>query len=65
MPEKHALDDSVLNTYTILPPEIDFIGQKHDYNRLAQAVLLKYFQEHNRFPEKPSDIPLAVCRRAT
>ena len=44
--------------YTIVSPEIDFIGERHDYNRLAQAVLIKYFQEHSCFQEKPSDIPL-------
>jgi hypothetical protein len=40
-----------------LPPEIDFIKRKNDYNRLAQAILLKYFQEYSRFPEKLDDIP--------
>lgn len=40
---KHTLDESIIDAYTLLPPEIDFIRRKNDYNRLAQAVLLKYF----------------------
>lgn len=53
---KHTLDESIIDAYTLLPPEIDFIRRKNDYNRLAQAVLLKYFQEYSRFPEKLDDI---------
>ena len=54
---KHTLVESIVDAYTLLPPEIDFIKRKNDYNRLAQAILLKYFQEHSRFPEKLDDIP--------
>ena len=58
MTQKHALDETIPDSYTLLPPEIDFVGRKqHDYNRLAQAVFLKYFQEHSRFPEHPNDLP--------
>ncbi|MCP4408693.1 MAG: Tn3 family transposase [Gammaproteobacteria bacterium] len=58
MTQKHKLDEQILDSYTLLPPEIDLVGQKQqDYNRLAQAVFLKYFQEHSRFPEYPSDLP--------
>lgn len=54
---KHTLGESIVDAYTLLPPEIDFIKRKNDYNRLAQAILLKYFQEYSRFPEKLDDIP--------
>ena len=53
---KPTLDESIVEAYTLLPPEIDFIRRKNDYNRLAQALLLKYFQENSRFTEKPDDI---------
>ena len=44
MTQKYALEESVMDAYTLLPPEIDFVGRKQqDYNRLAQAVFLKYF----------------------
>jgi hypothetical protein len=39
---KHTLTESIIDAYTLLPPEIDFIKRKNDYNRLAQALLLKY-----------------------
>lgn len=53
---KHTPNESIIDAYTLLPPEIDFIRRKNDYNRLAQALLLKYFQENSRFPEKLDDI---------
>ena len=53
---KHTLDESIIDAYTLLPPETDFIKRKTDYNRLAQALLLKYFQENSRFPEKLDDV---------
>ena len=58
---KHTLDESIVEAYTLLPPEIEFIRRKNDYNRFGQALLLKYFQEDSRFPEKLDDIvPNAV-----
>ena len=58
MTQKHALDETILDSYTLLPPEIDFIGRKRqDHNRLAQAIFLKYFQEHSLFPTHPNDLP--------
>jgi hypothetical protein len=46
----------------LLPPEIDFISRKMGVNRIAQALLLKYFQEHSRFPEKLEDVPAEAIR---
>ena len=57
MLENNSISESITETYTLLPPEIDFIGRKMGVNRIAQALLLKYFQEHSRFPEKLEDIP--------
>lgn len=56
MTHKHTLDESIVDAYTLLPPEIEFIHRRNDYNRLAQALLLKYFQEYSRFPENLDDI---------
>lgn len=57
MPEDHLISESIAEAYTLLPSEIDFISRKMGVNRMAQALLLKYFQEHSRFPEKLEDIP--------
>ena len=40
---KHTLAESIVDAYTLLPPEIDFIKRKNDYNRLAQALLSSIF----------------------
>jgi hypothetical protein len=47
--------------FTLLPPEIEWLDVKAKaYNRLAQAVMLKYFQQEGRFPEKTQNIPGTV-----
>ncbi len=48
--------ESTIEAYTLLPPEVDFLVRRRKGNRLAQALLLKYFQENSRFPEKLEDI---------
>ena len=57
MSENSTIPESTIEAYTLLPPEIDFLVRRRKGNRLAQAVLLKYFQENSRFPEKLEDIP--------
>ena len=47
--------------FTLLPPEIEWLDVKAKaYNRLAQAVMLKYFQQEGRFPEESRDVPTTV-----
>lgn len=57
MTKDAAINESIIEAYTLIPPEIDFLVRRRKGNRLAQALLLKYFQEHSRFPEKLEDIP--------
>lgn len=57
MTKDAVITESIVEAYTLIPPEIDFLVRRRKGNRLAQALLLKYFQENNRFPEKLEDIP--------
>ena len=58
MANNTTISELIIETYTLLPPEIDFLVRRRKGNRLAQALLLKYFQKNSRFPEKLEDIPL-------
>ncbi|MCP4232017.1 MAG: DUF4158 domain-containing protein [Aestuariibacter sp.] len=51
-----TITESTIEAYTLLPPEVDFLVRRRKGNQLAQALLLKYFQENSRFPEKLEDI---------
>ena len=57
MTKDATISESIIEAYSLIPPEIDFLVRRRKGNRLAQALLLKYFQEHSRFPEKLEDIP--------
>lgn len=56
-PSLPVLPDVIAEAYTLLPPEIDFLGSKKAINRFGQALMLKYFQEHGRFSEQLEAIP--------
>lgn len=46
--------DELIDSWTLLPNELELIGgSKADHNRLAFALLLKYFQIEGKFP-RPS-----------
>ncbi|MCB8945669.1 MAG: DUF4158 domain-containing protein [Ardenticatenaceae bacterium] len=53
--------DELEAQFTLLPPEIEWLDAKAKvYNRLAQAVMLKYFQQEGRFLEELWDVPTTV-----
>lgn len=52
------IDDAIIKQYTLLPPELDFVESKRGHNRLLLALLLKFFQEKSRFPERTQDFPV-------
>jgi hypothetical protein len=56
-PSLPVLSESIADTYTLLPLEIEFLGSKKVINRFAQALMLKYLQEHGRFPEQLEAMP--------
>ncbi|MCD4686679.1 MAG: Tn3 family transposase [Anaerolineae bacterium] len=49
--------DEVIEHFTLLPAEIEFLGRNDPHNQLGKAVLLKFFAYMGRFPETPSELP--------
>ena len=47
--------DAIVKPFTLLPPEIDFLGKNKPHNHLGKALLLKFFQAEGRFPEDEDD----------
>jgi TnpA family transposase len=52
--------DELIEQFTLLPNELELLGNKTGATRLGFAVLLKYFQHEGRFPTRKSDVPRAV-----
>ncbi|MBA3872451.1 MAG: DUF4158 domain-containing protein, partial [Anaerolineae bacterium] len=52
--------DEIIEHFTLLPAEIEFLGSNDPHNQLGKAVLLKWFGQESRFPEAPSELPRAV-----
>lgn len=53
--------DELIDSWTLLPPELDLIrDSKADYNQLGFALLLKYFQIEGKFPRHRREIPQAA-----
>jgi hypothetical protein len=47
----HLAADDIIEHFTRLPPEVDFLGRNEPHNHLGKALLLKFFQWAGRFPE--------------
>ena len=45
------LADEIIEHFTLLPPEIEFLGSNDPHNHLGKAILLKFFEYEGRFPE--------------
>ena len=41
--------EDIIDHFTLLPPEISFLGSNDPHNHLGKALLLKYFQKGGRF----------------
>ncbi|RPJ70976.1 MAG: DUF4158 domain-containing protein, partial [Alphaproteobacteria bacterium] len=52
--------DDLVEHFTLLPNELELIGNKPDETKLGFAVLLKFFQYEVRFPNHKFEIPKAV-----
>ena len=52
--------DAIVEPFTLLPPEIDFLGKNKPHNHLGKALLLKFFQAEGRFPEDEDDFPFGT-----
>lgn len=42
--------NEIIERFTLLPPEINFLGRKDPHNQLGKALLLKFFQSAGQFP---------------
>lgn len=52
--------EEVIEEFTLLPPEIEWLGENEKHNHLGKAILLKFFQYEGRFPEGELEIPSIV-----
>ncbi len=52
--------NDIIEQFTLLPPEIRFLGSSDPHNHLGKALLLKFFQHEGRFPESVAEIPSPI-----
>jgi transglutaminase-like putative cysteine protease len=52
----------LIEEWTLVPRELELLGNKTGSTRLGYSVLLKFFQREGRFPESRGDIAKAVLR---
>ncbi|MBD3557519.1 Tn3 family transposase [Planktothrix sp. FACHB-1355] len=49
--------DELVEYWTLMPPEVEFLANKIGATKLGCAVLLKFFQLEARFPQHAAEIP--------
>ncbi len=54
--------EELIDTFTIMPNEMDLLGNKTGETRLGFMVLLKFFQGEARFPSTKNEIPRDVVK---
>ncbi len=54
--------EELIEHWTLIPTELDFLTKKTATNRLGIALLLKYFQYEGRFPTSKAEIPRDIVR---
>lgn len=52
--------NDIIEQFTLLPPEVSFLGSNDPHNHLGKALLFKFFQHEGRFPESAAEIPPAL-----
>lgn len=50
-------DDELIEHWTLLPNEMEWLANKAGATRLGFAALLKYFQQEGCFPHSPHEVP--------
>ncbi len=50
----------LIEHFTLLPPEVRFLGANSPHNHLGKALLLKFFQYEGQFPESGAELPASV-----
>jgi len=49
--------EELVEHWTLMPSELELLGNKTGANRLGFALLLKFFQHEARFPKAPHEVP--------
>ncbi len=52
--------DELVEYWTLMPPEVEFLANKIGATKLGCAVLLKFFQMETRFPQQAAEVPQTV-----
>ena len=52
--------EELIENWTLVPTELNLVGNKVGANQIGFAILLKYFQTFARFPDSPQEIPDAI-----
>jgi TnpA family transposase len=52
----------LIEQWTLLPNELEWLGNKIRETRLGFAIGLKFFQQEHCFPETPQDVPAVIVR---
>ena len=52
--------DEIIEHFTLLPSDREFLGSNNPPNHLGKALLLKFFQHESRFPEDIAEIHYTV-----
>lgn len=55
--------DELIEQFTLLPPEVEWLGENENHNHLGKAILLKFFQVEGWFPENESEVPPIVVEQ--
>jgi TnpA family transposase len=58
--KRHWEVDELIESWTLLPEEMELLGNKTGGNRIGFALLLKFFELEARFPNHPTEIPEIV-----
>jgi hypothetical protein len=56
----NMLEQEIIEYFTLLPNERQFLGRKEDHNRLGKALQLKFFQYAGKFPEDVGEMPTLI-----
>ena len=52
--------EDIVEHFTLLPIEIEFLGSNDPHNQLGKAILLKFFEHEGRFPEATAELPSSM-----
>ena len=60
MVKSHWDNEELIENWTLLSTELEFVSKKVGANQIGFAILLKHFQAFARFPDSPTEIPDSV-----